>query len=636
MVERKKFTQSIKYDLLRIILLILCFSTVALSVVLALSQKKIHEDSLLIKGQGLAALLGKLSQEPLLLKDDIQLDAIVREAIKDEDVVYAVIHDSAGQPLTSPYAGIDFGSPRLRAVLPGLPRESELPDYIRALHKVEPIREISQPVAIGLETIGSVTVGMSGYRIRQMVTQTVLSVFLLSGVVLIVLGIALFYFTNKKILAPISGLAGAAARLAQGDLSTRVTVRAAGEMQLLIDSFNRMSADLEKSTVSRNYLDEIIASMRDTLIVTASDGTISRINLAAGQLLGYTEAELVGRPLALVLGEAPGVAQATLATILANGSVSSQELAYRAKNGRLIPISFSASLMRDSDGPVQGIVCVAQDITARRQVEEALRKNSTELLATNEELKNFANIISHDLRAPLVNIKGFSDELHYSVSELGGLLAGQREAFPAAARQRLTEVLEKEIPEAIAFIGSSVSRMDSLIGAILKLSRAGRRELCPEPVAVQPLVETIVASLTHQMGAGNAQVVATGLPEVVADKTALGQIFGNLLDNAVKYLEPGRPGLIEVWAEGLGGEVVFHVRDNGRGMTAEEIPRAFEIFRRLGRQDVAGEGMGLAHVKTLVRLLGGRIECASRPGQGTTFSFTLPRGGGGRQEMAQE
>lgn len=102
------------------------------------------------------------------------------------------------------------------------------------------------------------------------------------------------------------------------------------------------------------------------------------------------------------------------------------------------------------------------------------------------------------------------------------------------------------------------------------------------------------------------------------------QLFGNLLDNAIKYLDPGRPGAIAVSAERSETKTVFHIRDNGRGMAKEDISKTFELFRRVGTQDVPGEGMGLAYVKTIVRLMGGRIWCESEPGQGTTVSFSLP------------
>jgi len=101
--------------------------------------------------------------------------------------------------------------------------------------------------------------------------------------------------------------------------------------------------------------------------------------------------------------------------------------------------------------------------------------------------------------------------------------------------------------------------------------------------------------------------------------------MGNLLDNAVKYLDPDRPGRIEIEAETTDGPATFHIRDNGRGIAVDDLEKVFQIFRRAGRQDISGEGMGLAYVKTLVRRQGGCIWCVSQPDEGTTFSFTIPR-----------
>jgi len=167
--------------------------------------------------------------------------------------------------------------------------------------------------------------------------------------------------------------------------------------------------------------------------------------------------------------------------------------------------------------------------------------------------------------------------------------------------------------------------MDNQIGAILKLSRAGRRKLSPEPLQMGDLVRGILQTLTHQLESRTVAVTVGALPDLVADRMAMEQIFGNLLDNAVKYLDPGRAGEIAVTAEEGEREVVFHLRDNGRGMAQEDVPKAFEIFRRVGKQDVPGEGMGLAYVKALVRSMGGRIWCESEPGHGTTFHFSIPK-----------
>jgi signal transduction histidine kinase len=170
--------------------------------------------------------------------------------------------------------------------------------------------------------------------------------------------------------------------------------------------------------------------------------------------------------------------------------------------------------------------------------------------------------------------------------------------------------------------------MDKMIGSILALSRMGRRKLKPEELDLSMVVRTIQDSLAHQIAERRVDVTVAQLPRVMADKFAMEQVLGNLLDNALKYLDPSRSARVEIGGDSRDGEIVIHVRDNGRGMAKDEIPKAFELFRRVGKQDVPGEGMGLAYVKALVRSMGGRIWCESEPGSGTTFSVAVPSGSG--------
>jgi PAS domain S-box-containing protein len=455
----------------------------------------------------------------------------------------------------------------------------------------------------------------------QALSRFILIVLLISIVVIFIIA----YYLAGYFSRPIVGLAHAATRLAKGDLSTRVRKLSGGEFGLLVNSFNKMAEDLEKTTVSRDYVDDIIGSMRDSLIVTSGDGTITRMNMAACFLLGYDETELLGRPLNVVLRDQPGEDRSLLSSVLDGSSVNALEKTYVTKSGKQVPVLFSASVMREGGGAVKAIVCMAQDMSERKQDEEMVKAYSEELKVINEELKNFAYIISHDLRAPLVNIKGFSDELGRALGDIGPCFQKNFSLLDQADQEKVGPLIEQDIPEAIKYIGSSVNRMDSIINSVLKLSRAGRRKITPEPIMVKELVQNIEQSLAHQIGSRSVAVKIHNLPDVVTDRTALEQIFGNLLDNALKYLDAERAGEIEVFAEESSSEVVFCVRDNGRGIAEEDISRAFEIFRRVGPQDVPGEGLGLAYVKTIVRLLGGRIWCESELGKGSTFKFLLPR-----------
>jgi signal transduction histidine kinase len=177
----------------------------------------------------------------------------------------------------------------------------------------------------------------------------------------------------------------------------------------------------------------------------------------------------------------------------------------------------------------------------------------------------------------------------------------------------------------LGFIENAVTRMDHLTAALLRLARVGRRELHMEELDAGALVQETLHVLAHQIQTRNIAVETGPLPHITGDRSAMEQIFGNLLDNAVKYLDPERPGRIEVSAEETAEATVFRVRDNGRGIAEHDMDKVFAPFRRAGVQDVPGEGMGLAFVKALLHRLGGRIGCQSEPGVGTTFSFTLPR-----------
>jgi signal transduction histidine kinase len=298
---------------------------------------------------------------------------------------------------------------------------------------------------------------------------------------------------------------------------------------------------------------------------------------------------------------------------------------YTDKNGTERYIVFDAAPIKSSTGETIAAIQTIQDITARKLAEEKLQRTAADLRETNEEIRSFAYIVSHDLRAPLVNLKGFSGELALALKELEPLFEMGLATLDGEERRRMEELFRREVPEALEFINSSSDRMERLINGILKLSRLGIQEFKPKLVDTGDLARSILRSLAHQLEEMHATVTIGELPEVIADRTAMEQIFGNLLDNAVKFLVTGRPGLIAIEAETTPEATTFHIRDNGRGVAAADLERIFEIFRRAGRQDIPGEGVGLAYVKTLVRRLGGRIWCVSEPGEGSVFSFTIPR-----------
>jgi signal transduction histidine kinase len=166
--------------------------------------------------------------------------------------------------------------------------------------------------------------------------------------------------------------------------------------------------------------------------------------------------------------------------------------------------------------------------------------------------------------------------------------------------------------------------MDRLITAILNLTREGRRQFVPESIETRDLIEAIVSTLAHQAAEAQAEIHIEPLPRLVSDRLALEQIFSNLIDNAIKYLKPGVPGRITLRARTKLGFAIFEIADNGRGIDPKDHQRIFDLFRRAGSQDKPGQGIGLAHVRALVRRLGGTMSVSSELNTGSTFTITLP------------
>lgn len=269
----------------------------------------------------------------------------------------------------------------------------------------------------------------------------------------------------------------------------------------------------------------------------------------------------------------------------------------------------------------QDLIEINEDLEAR------VRERTEGVMRANEELQRYAYIVSHDLRAPLVNIMGFTAELEKATGTIRTYI--DQQLGGARDDPRLKDVYcaaDEDIPEALGFIRTSMNRMDGLIQEILKLSRAGRRALEPTELDTQSLVGDCIASIQQRFQEAGAQVVIDGfLPTIVSDRSAVQQIFTNLLDNAAKYLVADRPGRIVVRGRIDRWNAVFEVEDNGRGVASADHNRIFELFRRAGVQDRPGDGIGLAHTRALARRLGGDVTVASDGFSGTVFTVTIAK-----------
>lgn len=255
----------------------------------------------------------------------------------------------------------------------------------------------------------------------------------------------------------------------------------------------------------------------------------------------------------------------------------------------------------------------------------SLSETVQQLSESNEELKDFSYIVSHDLRAPMINVQGFVNELGLSLKDLRKGLDSVMELIPEQKKAALLEILDEDIPTSTRFISGGVAKMNQLLAGILKVSRVGRQELNISLVDTQRLVSDNIEAIKYQSNQARAEFQVQPLPQVEADPYLLAQIFANLLSNAVKYSDPNRPGKIEIWASDQSDHFRFFVRDNGLGISEQDQKKIFEMFRRGSNHAVEGEGVGLNYVKSAIKRLGGTISVKSTVNRGSVFSFTVPK-----------
>jgi PAS domain S-box-containing protein len=272
----------------------------------------------------------------------------------------------------------------------------------------------------------------------------------------------------------------------------------------------------------------------------------------------------------------------------------------------------------DDKGKAYRLVGAHTDITQEKASEEFLR-------ASNRELENFTYIASHDLRSPLVNLKGFASEIETAMQIVTPFVEKHLSADEQTKNPEVKTAVEEDIPLALNFIKTSVTRMEKLTRAILELSRVGRRQLVFEPLNVRSIIDSCIKTLQHQIKDRKIKIMIGDTPEIIGDAVAIEQVFGNVIDNAVKYLDPERPGIIRIAGIQTSSDTLYTIEDNGRGIRLEDQAKVFELFKRVGRHDnIPGEGMGMSYVQTILRRHNGMIWLESEPDRGTIFYFSIP------------
>ncbi len=381
----------------------------------------------------------------------------------------------------------------------------------------------------------------------------------------------------------------------------------------------------------------LLESAPDAVVIVNQQGTIVLVNSQTEKIFGYRREQLLGRSVEVLLPER--LRQAHLdhrtkysrePTVRPIGVFT--ELTARRQDGSEFPAEISLSPLHTESGVL--ITSVIRDSTERQQTLEALRRahdqlearvaertaelskaNETlheqheallrqreELARYNAELEQFAYVAAHDLQEPLRTVASFTQLLAIRYK---GKLDGDADKF-------------------IDFAVKGAARMRRLIDDLLAYSRLVRREINPQATDCEVMFQQSIENLRATLEESAAIVTHETLPTIRADPLQLGQVFQNLLGNAVKFRGPRSPR-VHVAAQRQGDEWLFSVRDNGIGIDPEYTERVFRIFERLhGKHEYPGSGIGLALCKRIVEGHRGRIWVESQPGEGATFRFTIP------------
>lgn len=344
-----------------------------------------------------------------------------------------------------------------------------------------------------------------------------------------------------------------------------------------------------------------------------ASGLIVDINDTELEWLGYSRDEIVGKKHfheLLAPGELAKFAE-NFPRFKAKGSVQNNEFQLRRKDGSTFFVSISATALYDEHGHYLTSRSTLHDITARRKAEQHLaalhrdlQRHSDELEQANRDLEAFSYSVSHDLRAPLRHLSGFS----------------------AMLAERARDLLDAESRRYLATIESSAKRMGELIDALLDFARYGRAPLQRVSVDTATLVASVIADGQIETAPGTEWQIEP-LPTVVGDPTLLRQVWTNLLGNAAKYAARSTPPRVHVYSARAptAPETVFAVEDNGIGFDPRYADRLFKVFSRLHNdREFQGTGIGLALVHRIVSRHGGRVWAEGRPGEGATFFFALP------------
>ena len=579
-----------------------------------LMQERLARDTerlvqtLVDKGTASSTFLARIAPQGLLAHDYLLLEGYVEELSADSDIIYAVIFNPAGEPVThylnqsDPY----FAD---RVVDP-----AHFPTLLSTARADSALMKVGRDVEYEGARLGHVEIGLSQAKVRQraqelesnlknVMRRTALitgGLLLASLVALIVLIERVF---RRLVVKPVQALSVSMASLQAGDMGARAEVRRDDEIGFLAQRFNRMADDLQAQLFqteqhalavqqTRDYLASILDHSADMIATTATDGTIVQFNDAAEQILGYRRDEVEGRRADQIYTDI-GERDRLYATVFAGQPVQGAEMQLRRKDGSLVDVELTLSALRNNQGQLLGTVCIGRDVTHAR----ALRRE----LIQSEKMASIGQVaawIAHQIRNYLGRL----------LLDAGALRPAETD--PAARRQ------------AHADLSHAIADMERLVSDLLEYSRS--LTLNPTAMKLNAMLNDLLNSLESELRNGNLEIERDfypDLPPVQLDVFKMEQAFTNVLRNAVQAMPDGGTLRVVTCRGDAADDVCVRIQDSGPGIAPEDLHR---VFRPFFTTKPDGTGLGLAMAQRIVEAHGGVLRVYSTPGAGALFEFMLP------------
>lgn len=540
------------------------------------------------RGKLLTTVVTNHATDPLALLDVSQLRQVIDETLGQENVLGAVIFDEDGRVLTD---GRVENPSRHQLIDEAARKHVAVSDALLVEFSGD-VMTVTKPVYLGDRLLGGVRLSYSRAGLAE--DQAILARrTALVGAVFAVLGVLAAALLTEAVTRPLKEVIEATRAVSEGKTVPTLQVRTADEVGELAAAFNEMTRRLRETTVSRDYLDRVLETMGECLVVTRRDGTIARANNAACALADASEEELAGRHCSDLFRAPEGFAS-LLHTLNPEGSVHGLETELLTSTGEEVPVLVSIAAMDESSGSRRGYVIVAADISER--------------LRNERQREEFVTMIHHEVRTPLTAVRG-------AIGLLDGGVAGD---LGETGRELVANALRNS------------KRMERLVNDILMSRKldSGHMSFHLQEVELMPVVEQSIEATSEY---GNQHDIRFDLDEtapgarVLVDPDRMIQVLTNVLSNAVRFSTAG--DVVKVRVCRHNGLLRVAVADSGPGISEEFRDQVFEPFARAdeaGWRHRSGTGLGMSISKAIIEELGGAISFDTEVGVGTTFHIDIP------------